>query len=99
MVASTLLQLCVILIPMVMAASLLNTITNSAITKAVPESATGTSLGLNMATHSIIRTVSPTVGGYLYQQLGYPSFGALGFVIGAIMTVVLLGKRELPLVA
>lgn len=70
---------------MVMSGALLNTIASSTITKKVPETATGTSLGLNMATHSIIRTVSPTLGGYMYSWIGYPSFGLLGFFMnGAI---------------
>lgn len=81
---------------MIMAGALLNTITSSVITKAVPDSATGTSLGLSMATHSLIRTVSPTLGGYLYQWLGYPGFGMLGFVTGAIMTGAVLGKGGIP---
>lgn len=75
---------------MIMAGALLNTIANSAITKRVPESATGTSLGLSMATHSIIRTVSPTLGGYMYSALGYPSFGLLGFIINGALAIYLL---------
>ena len=82
---------------MVMAGALLNTIASSTITKKVPETATGTSLGLSMATHSIIRTVSPTLGGYMYSLMGYPSFGVLGFVMsGAIgLYLVLLGGDRL----
>ena len=87
---SSLLQLCVVLIPMIMGGAFLNTLTSSVITKVVPETATGTSLGLNMATHSLIRTVSPTLGGYLYQWLGYPAFGALGFLTSSAMAGALL---------
>ena len=78
------------MVPMVMSGALLNTIANSAITKNVPETATGTSLGLSMATHSIIRAVSPTVGGYMYSWIGYPSFGLLGFVLNGALAVYLL---------
>ena len=62
----------------------------------VPETATGTSLGLNMATHSLIRTVSPTLGGYIYHWVGYPGFGALGFVMGSAMSAVLLVRGGIP---
>ena len=81
---------------MIMGGALLNTLTSSVITRVVPETATGTSLGLNMATHSLIRTVSPTLGGFLYQWLGYPAFGGLGFVTSSIMAGVLLVMGRFP---
>lgn len=85
------------MIPMVMSGALLNTIANSAITKNVPETATGTSLGLSMATHSIIRAVSPTVGGYMYSWVGYPSFGLLGFALNGALAfyLILIGGDKL----
>lgn len=81
---------------MIMGGALLNTLTSSVITKVVPETATGTSLGLNMATHSLIRTISPTLGGYLYSTMGYPAFGALGFILSSIMTGILLIRGGIP---
>ena len=91
---NSLVFLAVILVPMVLAGSLLNTIANSAITKNVPETATGTALGLSMATHSLIRTVAPTLGGYMYTWLGFASFGLLGFVMnGALAIATMLPKR------
>lgn len=87
--ANTLVLLCVVMIPMVMAGALLNTIASSTITKSVSEADTGTSLGLSMATHSIIRTVSPTIGGYMYSLAGYPSFGLLGFIFNGAMALYL----------
>lgn len=85
------------MIPMVMSGALLNTIASSTITKKVPETATGTSLGLSMATHSIIRAVSPTLGGYMYAAIGYPSFGLLGFVMNGALTgyLAVLGASKL----
>lgn len=77
------------MVPMVMSGALLNTIASSTITKKVPETATGTSLGLSMATHSIIRAVSPTVGGYMYAVIGYSSFGLLGFAMNGGLTAYL----------
>ena len=74
---------------MVMSGALLNTIASSTITKKVSEADTGTSLGLSMATHSIIRTVAPTIGGYMYSTIGYASFGLLGFFLNGVMALYL----------
>ena len=75
-----------------MAGALLNTIASSTITKNVSEADTGTSLGLSMATHSIIRTVSPTIGGYMYSLAGYASFGLLGFLLNGGLALYLFTK-------
>ncbi len=98
--ADTIVMLCLVMIPMVMSGALLNTIASSTITKSVPETATGTSLGLSMATHSIIRTVSPTLGGYMYSMVGYASFGLLGFVMNGSVALYLavLGGDKLTAV-
>ena len=70
--------------------------TDSHTSQVVPDTATGISLGLSMATHSLIRTVSPTLGGYIYQWLGYPGFGALGFTTGSLMAAVLMLRGGIP---
>jgi OCT family organic cation transporter-like MFS transporter 18 len=49
-------------------------------------------LGLNMATNSLIRTVSPTIGGIMLENLGFSSFGYLGFLSSGIVTAVLFVK-------
>jgi len=77
-------------IPMVCSLTLINSILQSSLTKVVPASQTGTMLGLNMAVHSTIRTVAPTIGGAMMSSLGYPSIGHLG--MGCNMLVLLLLK-------
>jgi len=72
-------------IPMVCSLSLINSILQSSLTKAVPQSQTGTMLGLNMAVHSTIRTVAPTIGGVMMSNLGYPSIGYLGMGCNVIV--------------
>lgn len=68
-------------IPLVCSLSLINSILQSALTKAVPPSQTGAMLGLNMAVHSTIRTVAPTLGGIMMSSsIGYPSIGYLGIL-------------------
>lgn len=49
-------------------------------------------LGLNMAVNSLIRTISPTVGGFLLKSYGFQSFGYLGFVMLGISTIILFIK-------
>jgi len=51
-------------------------------------------LGLSMATNSLIRTVSPTIGGIMLLNFGFPSFGVLGFVSSGIVTAVLFVKLK-----
>lgn len=82
--------LLVIMIPMIASGSLLNLVASSSITKCVPDTATGTSIGLSMATHSLIRSMTPTLGGYLYSIFGYPAFGLLGFLMNGTMTLFIL---------
>lgn len=52
----------------------------------------GAMLGLNMASNSLIRTVSPTVGGIMLHTLGFSSFGYLGFLSSGLVTLLLFVK-------
>ena len=82
-------QFCVVIIPMVVGGTTLNVITTSAMTKSVVIKETGAVLGLSMATNSLIRTVSPTLGSIMYKHYGWPSFGLLGLVVNAAVAVFL----------
>ena len=74
---------------MVVGGCLLNIVTTSVMTKAVSMRDTGTVLGLNMAANSLIRTVSPTLGGIMFKAYGWPVFGASGFVVNVTMALFL----------
>ncbi|RMX48116.1 hypothetical protein pdam_00002609 [Pocillopora damicornis] len=76
-------QFCIVIIPMVVGGTTLNVITTSAMTKSVTVTKTGAVLGLSMATNSLIRTVSPTMGSIMYKNYGWPSIGLLGLVVNA----------------
>lgn len=82
-------QFCIVIIPMVVGGTTLNVITTSAITKSVLVQDTGAVLGLSMATNSLIRTVSPTLGSIMYKHYGWPSFGQLGFIVNTIVAAYL----------
>ncbi|XP_010207768.2 solute carrier family 22 member 18 [Colius striatus] len=87
---------CIIAVPLVFAFSMLGTITDSILTKAVPSSDTGTMLGICASVHPLTRTVGPTIGGVLYKQFGVSSFGYLQLIVNTGLFVYLL-KSKIPL--
>ncbi|NXL28331.1 S22AI protein, partial [Glaucidium brasilianum] len=87
---------CIIAVPLVFAFSMLGTITDSILTKAVPSSDTGTMLGICASVQPLTRTVGPTIGGLLYKQFGVSSFGYLQLVVNIGLFVYLL-KNKIPL--
>jgi MFS transporter, DHA1 family, tetracycline resistance protein len=74
--------LLVVLVPMSVATGLLNTVINSALTKAVYPEEIGGTLGVAASLESLSRILAPSAGGLLLQQLG-PA--APGLVTAAIM--------------
>ncbi|KAJ8321958.1 hypothetical protein KUTeg_000429 [Tegillarca granosa] len=85
-------QFCIVIAPLVVGLASSNIVISSALTKTVTDVDTGAMLGLNMAVNSLIRSLSPTVGGYLLKNFGFSSFGYLGFIMLLIVTVVLFIK-------
>ncbi|MFT7816658.1 solute carrier family 22 member 18 [Arapaima gigas] len=83
-------QFCFILIPMMLALSLFNVITDSMLTKSVPPTDTGTMLGMCASVQSLLRTIGPTIGGFLYQNYGVASFGCIQFGVNSLVFVYLL---------
>ncbi|XP_056317864.1 solute carrier family 22 member 18 [Danio aesculapii] len=76
-------QFCFIVIPMMFSLSVFNVITDSMLTKSVSPADTGTMLGLCASVQSLLRTVGPTFGGFLYETYGVPSFGYIQCIINA----------------
>ncbi|NWW76835.1 S22AI protein, partial [Climacteris rufus] len=87
---------CIIAVPLVFAFSMLATITDSILTKAVPSSDTGAMLGICASVQPLTRTVGPTIGGILYKQFGVSSFGYLQLMVNLGLFVYLL-KSKIPL--
>ncbi|NXO03001.1 S22AI protein, partial [Rhinopomastus cyanomelas] len=87
---------CIVAVPLVFAFSMLGTITDSILTKAVPSSDTGTMLGICASVQPLTRTVGPTIGGILYKQFGVSSFGYLQLIVNMGLFVFLL-KSKIPL--
>ncbi|KAI6068419.1 Solute carrier family 22 member 18 [Aix galericulata] len=87
---------CIIALPLVFAFTMLGTITDSILTKAVPSSDTGTMLGICASVQPLTRTVGPTIGGVLYKRFGVHSFGYLQLIVNIGLFVYLL-KSKIPL--
>jgi len=70
----------------------LNTVTNSALTKAVREEDIGGTLGLSTSLDSLTQILSPVIGGFLIGELGAWSVGAAGAIVMAGV-VIYAGRR------
>lgn len=81
----SLLPLMLVLTAFPLAGGVLNTVTNSAITKAVYAEEVGGALGLSSSLDSMARVIAPAIGGFLLQQLGGGSLGLAGAVIMAFV--------------
>ncbi|XP_078719750.1 solute carrier family 67 member A1 isoform X2 [Lampetra fluviatilis] len=78
---------CLNAIPMSLGLGMTMVMSDSLLTKVVPPANTGVMLGLSMSIHSLIRTVSPTIGGFLYASFGFPVFGWLQFAVNLALFV------------
>ncbi|XP_074522691.1 solute carrier family 22 member 18 [Halichoeres trimaculatus] len=74
-------QFCIIVVPMMFSLSVFGVITDSMLTKSVPSSDTGTMMGLCASVQSLLRTIAPTVGGFLYVNYGISSIGSIEFIV------------------
>ncbi|HSM23543.1 MAG TPA: MFS transporter [Anaerolineaceae bacterium] len=70
-----------ILLPIAMNAGILNTIINSALTKAVPPIEFGGILGLSASLESATRVIAPSLGGFLLERFGTSAPGLLAGII------------------
>lgn len=89
----TVLQLCLSVTPWIFSLSIFNVITDSMLTKSVPSSDTGTMLGLCASVQSLVRTIGPTIGGFLYMNYGLTSIGLIEFFVNSFVFVYLLYRQ------
>lgn len=71
----------VVLAPLALAGGGLNTILNSALTKAVRSEEVGGTLGLSASVESLTRVLAPSVGGILLGQVGTWAPGIFGAIL------------------
>lgn len=70
-----------VLAPLALAGGVLNTVLNSALTKSVRPEEIGGTLGLGASVESLTRVIAPSVGGLLFQDLGYWAPGVFAAVV------------------
>jgi len=88
--APSVVVLLVALLPTALAGGILNTVINSAITKAIPPYEIGGMLGFSASLESLTRVVSPSLGGLLLDLVGR-RFGSLaGTAAPGILAAVLM---------
>jgi MFS family permease len=75
--------LLVVLAPLSLASGVLNTVVNSAITKAVEPEEVGGALGLASALESLTRAIGPILGGLALEALGTWSPGVAAAILSA----------------
>ena len=78
-----------LLLPLTCSMTLIHSVITASLTKSVPKTSTGQMLGLNMAVHSAIRSVAPTVGGYLIATYGLLSLGGVGVICNLCALMIL----------
>ncbi|GAB4430634.1 MAG: tetracycline resistance MFS efflux pump [Anaerolineae bacterium] len=83
----SLLLLLIVLIPIALAAGILNTVINSLLSKSVYPEEVGGTLGISSSVESLTRVIAPTLGGVLLGQLGTWAPGVFGAILMAIVTV------------
>ncbi|MGD1991704.1 MAG: MFS transporter [Anaerolineae bacterium] len=75
--------LLVVLVPLALGGGVLNTVTNSAITKSVYRTEVGGALGFSEALNNLARVIAPAIGGAMLDRLGASSLGILGAMVMA----------------
>ena len=94
--------LLVVMLPLSMGGGMLNTVINSAISKAVTPEEIGGTLGISTSLESISRVIAPSAGGFLLQNLGAWAPGLvsallmLWAVFFAYRRIILVRKPMIP---
>ena len=79
------LTLLIILFPIAVSGGVLNTVINSAATKAVAPNEIGGILGISSSLESITRVIAPSLGGLMLDRLGTSAPGIFSFAILALL--------------
>jgi DHA1 family tetracycline resistance protein-like MFS transporter len=75
--------LLVVMLPLAAGGGMLNTIINTAITKAVTREEMGGTLGISTSLESVSRVIAPSAGGFLLQNLGAWAPGVVSAILMA----------------
>ncbi len=73
--------LLIVMLPLALGGGVLNTVLNSAVTKAVTREEIGGMLGISTSLESMTRVISPSVGGFLLGMVGAWAPGVVGALL------------------
>lgn len=76
--------LVLVITPLPLAGGVLNTVTNSSITKSVYPEEVGGALGLSASLDSLARVIAPAMAGLFLQRMGSSSLGLLGALLAML---------------
>ena len=86
-VAHNIFIFCIVLVLLAIGGFLLLTIFTALITKVSKKNRIGSVLGVTHCAHALIRVISPTTGGFLFENVGFFSFGLLGYIMNSILLI------------
>jgi len=94
--------LLIVMLPLALGGGMLNTVLNSAISKAVARAEVGGMLGISSSLESVTRVISPSVGGFLLGSVGAwaPGLVSAALVLWAVWFTyrrIILVKKVLPM--
>jgi MFS transporter, DHA1 family, tetracycline resistance protein len=89
-------HLVLVILPLAVAGGVLNTVIQSAITKAVPVQEVGGTLGIAASLEAITRVIAPSAGGFLLQNLGLPAPGIFSAILMAWAVALAYWRILLP---
>ncbi|EDV23499.1 uncharacterized protein TRIADDRAFT_58186 [Trichoplax adhaerens] len=84
---SSIIGLCLVIVPQVIVSSIANVIFSSTLTKSVPAADNGAMLGLSYSTDAFVNAIAPLIGSYLLSSFGWFSIGLFGFGIYSITII------------
>ena len=83
------------MLPLAVGGGMLNTVINSAISKAVSRQEIGGTLGISTSLESVSRVIAPSAGGFLLQNLGAWAPGIVSALL--ILWAILFSYRRIIL--
>ena len=94
-IAENIFFFCFLILPLAIGGKVSHIVLISAITKVVPIENTGSALGLTLAFHALVRSITPTLGGLIFENIGWPFIGVIGYAIHLFLSgyIVLLGTE------
>ena len=95
-VSDDIIMLCIVFFPLAIGGTISHIVITATITKLVPTEDTGSALGLTLGLHGFIRIIAPSVGGIIFNHVGWPFFGVVGYSMSLFVAIyiVMFGNED-----